>query len=319
MKEELCNHDRFPNNIFKAEIKEIDQDKYLIYKARFSNLYDLYNYLNSNPNLNLEVFSNLDSETSPASFAGKSYKKAVEDLISDIDPGYEEFLKLQKEINNAKSGYIHKYQTVKVPAGGHLDVRAYSVGAPLCYETQERISKPKFIKLHIALSYNCNTTKSQVYNRAVIITNVVKALEKAGYRVALDVFELSYVSNEIVNISINVKKHDGQMNMSILYKTLCHVEFLRRILFRVLETMEVKKSYWGYGYGSTCSEAFARKVLRLDKNDIFFAEPSEMNIKGEYLSDDFIEAIKHINLKDKINVDKVKEEFDKNIKTLRKK
>ena len=307
----------YPGIVFDPEKKIVGSDTYTVYKVRFNSLYSLYEYLKSNPPTNDIVFHKLHSETGDFDFAGKPYFEAVEDLVSIVDPGYDEFLKLQKSINGAKNIKTHKYRLVRTVAGGRLNNVAYCVGSPLCYESEELISKPKFIQIHVTLSYVFTTSKSQVLNRAIIITNIVKALEDAGYNVGLNTFELSEEEDELVYILVQIKKYGERINLQRLYKTLCHVEFLRRILFRILETTDVKCD-WENGYGCTCSEQFTRKFLDFDDNDIFFDQPREMGIKGRDLADDFENAIKHLQLEDKIDVQKVKEEFSNSVKSLKK-
>ena len=316
-KEYPHNHLKFPDNIFVPEKIKIGKYNYVRYYARFNNLYELYDYLKANPGINTMVFNKLASLKNDSDFAGKPYEEAVEDLINEVDPGYEEFLSLQRDLNNVRKGMIHKYQTVRTVAGGHLNIPAYSAGNPLCYETEERVVKPKFVKIHIALSYYWGTSKSQVLNRAIIITNVLKALENAGYNVDLNTFELSEEQKELVYIAVQIKRHGEKMNMSALYKTLCHVEFLRRILFRVLETLDVTEG-WVDGYGSTCSETFTRKALNFGENDIFFDQPRAMGIQGKDLASDFENAIKHLNLEDKIDVERAKREFSEDVANLKK-
>lgn len=312
------NQENFSDNIFAPEKIKVGRESYQMYRARFSNLYSLYEYLKSNPEINDSIFYKLSSIEGSYDFAGKSYEEAVEDLISEVDPGYEEFLRLQSNLNNAKNGKVHKFRLVRTVAGGHLNIPAYCAGNPLCYESEERISKPKFIRIHVSLSYYWGTSKSQVLNRAIIITNILKALEKAGYSVDLNTFEMCKEYDELVYIIVQIKKHGGRLNMSALYKTLCHVEFLRRILFRVLETLDVNNSWCG-GYGETCDEDFIRKALKLGDKDIFFDQPRSMGIEGEDLAEDFESAIRHLNLEDKIDVEKAKREFRKDAKTLTKK
>ncbi len=311
------NYKNFPNNLFEPESIRVDGCTYKLYRARFNNLFTLYEYLKSNPKTNDDIFDRLASVTNDSDFAGKPYPEAVEDLVGDIDPGYEEFLKLQSDLKRATKGKVHKYKLVRTVAGGHLNIPAYCAGSPLCYETEEKITKPKFVSLHVSLSYYWGTTKTQVLHRAIIITNIIKALEQAGYSVNLNTFELCEKDGELVYIVVQIKQHGGRLNMSALYKTLCHVEFLRRILFRILETMCVRKS-WSNGYGSTCSEEFTRETLKLGKNDIFFDQPREMGIRGESLATDFENAIYHLNLQDKIDVEKAKREFRKDTKILSK-
>lgn len=310
------NHIRFPYNIYEPEEIIRDDRKYILYLARFNNLYELYDYLKSDPTLNRRVFYKLSSVDGSYSFAGKPYSKALEDLVGDIDPGYEEFLKLQKDINNANNMQINRYRTVMTVAGGHMNTQAYSTGQPLCYETQERVMKPKFLRMHLALGYSWRTSKSQVLNRAIIITNILKALENSGYNVDINAFELSQESNELVHIIVNLKKYGEKLNMQALYKSLCNVEFLRRILFRVLETLDVKRD-WSDGYGSTCDKEFTSKVLKFNNEDIYIDQPNRMGISGINLATDFENVINRLNLQDKIDVEKAKYEFEKSAKTLK--
>lgn len=307
---EQSNYERFPDNIFEPEKIKVGREQYIKYMARFRNLYDLHEYLTSDPNINKRIFRELNSVTGSYGFAGKPYEEAVEDLISDMDPGYEEFLTLQRDINNATDIPIHKYRTVRTVAGGHLNIPAYSMGNPFCYETQERINKPRFVQIHVGLSYYHGTTKQQVLHRAIIITNILRALEKAGYSVDLDTFMLAEEERELLYIVVQIKRHGEKINMQALYRTLCHVEFLRRILFRVMETLDFREN-WSSGYGVTCNERKARKVLGCDQNDIFFDQPSSMGIYGKSLSADFENAVKHLNIGDKIDVKKAQEQFEK--------
>ncbi|MBE6150076.1 MAG: hypothetical protein E7170_05075 [Firmicutes bacterium] len=309
------NYIRFPYNIYEPEEIIIDDIRYILYLARFNNLYELYEYLNSKPMLNRRVFHEFHSITDKEDFAGKPYNEALEDLIKDIDPGYEEFLKLQKDINCANNMYINRYKTVMTVAGGHMNTQAYSTGQPLCYETQERVMKSKFLRMHIMLGYRWDTTKSQVLNRAIIITNILKALEDSGYNVDINAFKLTQKSNEISHTIIKLKKYGEKIDMQALYKTLCNVEFLRRILFRVLETLDVKRN-WEEGYGSTCSKEFASKVLKLNNDDIYFDQPNYMDIYGYDLASDFENAINHLSLQDKIDVEKAKYQFENSAKIL---
>ncbi len=304
--------------IFAPEKVRVMGDGYTLYRVRFTSLYALYEYLKSDPQTNNRVFYRLHSVLGEESFAGKPYSKAVEDLVSTVDYGYKEFLKLEKSINGAKLIRTNEYRTVKTLAGGHLNIVDYSKGSPLCYETLEKVRKPKFVRIYILLAYRWNTTKSEVFNRAIIITNIVKALENFGYNVELNTFELSVCHDELFYAIVSVKKHSERINLERLYKILCHVEFLRRISFRLLETTNVTDYEWEDGYGAACQEDFCRAFLKLNKDDIYFDQPKELGIRGYDLADDFEAVINHLNLNDKIDVKKAKEEFRNNVRKLKK-
>ena len=56
----------------------------------------------------------------------------------------------------------------------------------------------------------------------------------------------------------------------------------------------------------------------MSDNDIFFDQPREMGIRGKDIAADFDAVISHLNLEDKIDIEKAKSEFKKDIMTMRK-
>lgn len=309
------NYKNNPSHFFAPTSIEVDDRTYSKYLVRFDDLFEIYRFLKSNPEINREVFDELSSETGEYRFAGIPYNEAVEDLTNLNEDGYADFLSLVKELGNAKAGLTHEYKLNHTVAGGHLNIPAYSRGNPLCYESYERIAKPKFITIHASLSYPWYTKKNQVLNRALILVSIINALEKHGYNVNLHTFELSEKYRELIQIVVNAKRHGKNINLQTLYKTNCHVEFLRRILFRILETMAVTEN-WSDGYGHTCDEDFARKVLNIGKNDIYFGTPDELDIGGKDLADDFQACLDSLNLDAKFDVREISEEFKEKAKRL---
>ncbi len=311
------NEIEFPFNIYEPDEIQIDDSIYTRYRAKFNSLHDLYSYLKSDPIVNRITFKKLESITGSVEFAGVSYERALEELEEPPRGEYREFLRLSERLSDDAMGYVQEHETIKAPGGGYVDVPSYASGDPLCYRISRSTYVPKFIRINIALSYFWGTTKSQVLNRALIIAALVNAFEQAGYVVEVNTFEISKEDDEFIDIDVNIKNSNETFNKASLYKSLCYVEFLRRLLFRVLETMDVQND-WSSGYGETVSESFVRKARRMDENDIFFDQPREMGIRGNDISEDFVNAIDYLNLGDKIDVEKAKKEFEKDINKLRK-
>ena len=315
---------KYPNNhlthedcIFPPYQITVGGKIYQLYLSRFNSLNALYEYLKSDPPTNRMAFHSLASETNDFNHSGKSYREAVEDLVRPFDEEYQEFLSIQKKLGTAKLQKIHKYETVKTVTGGHLIIPDYIAGAPLCYESEERVQKAKFVKVNATLSYHAATTKKQLFNRAIIMANLIQALEKSGYNVDFNTFEFSRHSDELSYTIIKIKKHGGRTNMEALYQTSCQVEFLRRILFRVLETLDVE-TYWGSTYGSVCSQEFVREALKFDKKDIYFDQPSSMGIQGNDLIGDFNRAMEHLHLDNIVDMERTRDQIEKNYKLLQK-
>ncbi len=311
------NYKKFPYNLYKPEIVTVDGDRYIRYNARFRSLHDLYVYLRSHPGINRKVFSTLSSTNGSTEFAGIPIEEAIEELNSPPRDEYRDFLRLSERLNSDSLGFVQEHITISAPGGGCIDIPAYASGNPFCYKIGRSIYTPKFVRINVLLSYYSGTTKEQILNRALIVAALVNAFEQEGYIVDVNTFEMSAEDNEIIDIDVNIKNNDETFNRASLYKTLCYVEFLRRILFRVLETMDVKNS-WGFGYGHPCSESFVREAKRLDSTDIVIDQPREMGIYGKNIAEDFRNTIEHLQLGDKIDVTRAADEFEKDVLRLRK-
>jgi hypothetical protein len=309
----LNNYKRYPKIFFPRKTIEVDGKEYQYYKAKFGNLYDIYNYIKSQPAINSDIFYDLKSIRGSTSAAGLPFDDALEDLNNSEDVDFTRFIKMVKDIVQVKKGKTHKYVTDYTVAGGQLDTVLYSVGEPLCYEVVDKISTPKYINIYSTLAYSNVTSKYQVFNRAIVMLGIINAIEKRGYSVRLNSFEMVINDDEIVNIILDVKQHGKSTNLRTLYKSSCRVEFLRRILFRILETMPVETS-WGIDYGAPCTKEFVQKVLNLSKNDIYFGTPQELGIGGGDLQSDFLCCIEKLNLGDKFNIREINEEFCEKVK-----
>ncbi len=310
------NYTNFPTHYFTPDEITVGNRKFVRYFVRFDTLNQIYDVIKKgNPEINRKIFTTLSSETGSYSFAGIPYAEAVEDMINLNEEGYGEFIRLIREVANIKQGDKHEYETIKTLAGGHLNIVDYARSVPQCYESYQRVKRPKFLTIDSTLSYSWTTSKEQVLNRAIILVSIVNALEKNGYNVNLNSFELSKEGDELIHIVVGVKRQGQMINLQTLYKTSCHVEFLRRILFRILETLPVQRD-WHDGYGSTCEQEFVDKALNIGKDDIYFGTPQELGIRGNDLAQDFKSALARMHLDDKFDIRGITEEFEAKTKRL---
>lgn len=310
------NHLKFPENVKEPDLVKVDGDIYSIYSFKFRGLQDFYEFLKKDPTPNYQSFNrgDLSSVTGSYDFAGVPYEDAIEKLIQDTDPGYQEYLSIQKNIIG-RSGKVHQYEPIKTIAGGVIDPVAYTTGSPKIYRASRLKVRPKFLTIDTQVAYYWGTSKQQVFNRAVIITNLIHALERRGYNVDVNSFMVAHKSDEIIKAVFEVKKHGQRTNYQTLYKSLVDVEFFRRLCFRVMEVSNVKRD-WPDGYGQTADEDMVRSLLRLGKEDIYFDQPSQMGIRGKDIVEDFENAMEHLKLTDKIDMEKEKEVIRNSIKVL---
>ena len=314
------NYLDYPDNIEKPYELEIDEDTYKVNSYKFQGMQEFYDFLKQNPKINNKLWRksyHIASMSNDYDFAGVPYEKAVEKIITDMDPGYQEFLKIERNIT-ARSGMVHKYKDIKTIAGGFIDPVAYTTGSPEIYRASRIQKKPKFITIDTQIGYSWSTSKSQVFNRALIITNLIKALEKRGYIVNVNSFMVTLELDEIVKAVFTIKKQGKAVNYQALYKSLVDVEFFRRLCFRLIEISDVHNSGWVSHYGATGSEEIARQLLNLKKDDIYFDQPNRMGINGRDIGVDFENVAKKLHLEDVFEIEREKELLRESVRVLKK-
>ena len=307
------NREKYPDIIQEPKDVIINGRNYTVYKFSFQGLSDLYNYLKSDPDINISSFgSDLASIQGDKRFAGIPYKQAVEQLVNYNDPEYKEFLTISKntKVKNLKLGAM--FEPTNSVAGGIVRPQALAVGDPHIYRTTKIYKVEKSVNIYTISNYLGDTSKSQVFNKAVILTNIIHALEQEGIKVNVNVFSASEHEGEIIEVELNIKNNGKSTNYQALYRSLCNVEFLRRIIFRIRETSDVK-TFWGRGYGQTCDEEMMREYYHLGDDNYYFGTPDEMGIKGNDIGNDFERTVKKLKLEKVIDTKSAKERIRKSI------
>lgn len=311
MSDAKSNLEKYKYNLSVQKGVRVRDEMYNVYRAYFSSMYDLYKYLKSNPEINTNVFgTDLASVTGEESFAGKPYSKAVEDLIAPYNERYGSFLSLQKDLANADLGIVDKYiKEYNMEGDGEIDYERLVTQDPNFYVSRKRTYEPNYITLYVQLAYIWSTGANQVWNRAVSISNIVTALEKAGYNVSVEAFAMSKEEDEIACVTLNLKNGDSSLDMVGFYKALCNVEFFRRLVFRVRETLPVTCD-WSDGYGQTCSAEMVRDYFKLSEDDLFFDQPARMGVTGSDLYNDFKNIVHMLGIEENFDMQNAEKEFD---------
>ena len=299
---------KYPDVVKKPRTEEIDGYTYNIYGYRFKGLGQLYKFLKKNPKINVDVFGparSVSSIENDFDFAGKPYPDALEQIVNYHDPKYREFLDISRKVNTKDIKRQSMFKSVNSVAGGIIRPQALATGDPHIYRTTKIVKHKKEITINATFGYSCSTTKKQVFNRAIILTNIIYALEKQGYSVKVNSFEICEHGHELIEILLDVKGTNMGVNYQALYRSLCDVEFFRRLGFRLIECADVKGE-WQWGYGRTADKNLCCSLLKLREDDLYFGTPDSMDIDGYDIEDDFVSAIHHLGLDDKIDVEKEK-------------
>ena len=268
-----------------------------IYNLRFTNLTDLHDYLRQNPVVNRNVFERQASLNSDYSFYGEPLDKAIDYCIGGYSEGFSNFLVANDKLKSTTRDLSDNRVLTRSVYGGMPLSALVAAGVPDCLLRYERDTTSVVRNVYYNLAYPASTSTAKIVNRGLATLYIIQALEAKGEMINFQAFELSECSDEIVNIEINLKKPgDLFLDIEKCYFPIKGKEFLRRVLFRVLESSQVKNDYWGEGYGSPINQEGIREFFGATERDLVISYPSEMGIEGDNIYDDTITLIENLGL-----------------------
>lgn len=284
-----------------------NKNGYKVYNMNFSNLTDLHLYLKDDPEVNKNVFGTQASLDSDTSFHGEYLDKCIDYCIGGYKTGFESFLRTSNDLKKIGVADTDARTLKRSLYGGIPLSPLVAAGVPDCMLRYDRSEDLKYVTIYFNLGYPHFTTGSEIVNRGLATLHIIQALENKGYIVNFKAFELSHCGNEMINISIDLKKPgDLFLNMEKCYFPIKAKEFLRRILFRVLESMPVENYSWSSGYGQAANQKEMEKFFGTKSTDLLIAAPREMGIGGENIYDDTLTLINKLNIQDEFDVNRIK-------------
>lgn len=284
-----------------------NKNGYKVYNMNFSNLTDLHLYLKDDPDVNKSVFGTQASLDSDTSFHGEHLDKCIDYCIGGYKTGFESFLRTSNDLKKIGVADTDARTLKRSLYGGIPLSPLVAAGVPDCMLRYDRSEDLKYVTIYFNLGYPHFTTGSEIVNRGLATLHIIQALENKGYIVNFKAFELSHCGDEMINISIDLKKPgDLFLNMEKCYFPIKAKEFLRRILFRVLESMPVENYSWSSGYGQAANQKEMEKFFGTKNTDLLIAAPREMGIGGENIYDDTLTLIQKLNIQDEFDVNRIK-------------
>lgn len=271
----------------------INRGNMRVFKVDFRSLSDIELFLHSNPPVNSAVFVSQKSLEAREDFAGEPLEKAIEYCVRGYDMGFDNFLRLQRELDsvNVKTNYGRKVTTSVV--GSRPNVPAYVAGAPKNMYRIERASEKKLIHIYMNLAYSRFTTEQMIINRGLLTLNLIRLLEQNDYIVDFQAFEACLVNDEAFVCEIMLKKPGVLLDTKKCYYPLCGKAFVRRVITRIKESMPFRGN-WHFSYGQVLNEIKTRLVMNIPDDAILINFPEEMGIEGRDIykdADSFLESL----------------------------
>ena len=282
------------------------KDDYKIYNVHFDDLSDLYYYLKSRPRVNRRIFDEQSSITGSHEFAGDSLTDSIEYIVNGYEKGFDNFLVACERMQNATLDMSDNRSLKRGIYGGIGLAPLVAAEIPDCMLRYDRTRESKIRNMYFSLSYPHFNEEEQIFNRGLSTLYIIDALEKKGDVVNFVARETSECGDEIINIEVVLKKPtDMMLDIKKCYFPMAGREFLRRLLFRVLESMPVEND-WSWGYGRTVEERPLREMFNLKDSDYVISTPNEIGIRGNDIYRDTIRLIENLNLEDEFDIPKVK-------------
>ncbi len=281
----------------KKEI--ITKDGNTIFKNTFDSLADIIKYIQETE-VNQEIFgsfSGLSSEMEGSEFSGtESLEETIQYCLYGVkNQEFQEFLQLEKVL---KEELPHLTQNRKNTIGSYgfrPSVQKYLMGNPKSMYQLTRKENYQFLDILFMVTARNGETRNQILNRGIITLELIQLLEQMGYRINLDFVDASFVDQEYIYNQLNIKKAREKLDTHICYFPMCHPAFLRRILFRVKETMPVTNPHWDKSYGYIIQPEKIEEVLEQGKDKIIIYYSKELGIEGKDIVEDFKNFWKNLN------------------------
>ena len=284
------------------------KDEYDVIEMDFKNSTDFVEYLKK-AETSL-VFSNkpLASQNTDKEYRDWCNTKSFDEALNLFENGWTDefsnFLQIKKQIDKYFPYVLQKRIYKNNFYGSVPNVSNVVRNLPL---TMRKVCMDQTPKKHIIVNFNAACPwfekKEQMLRNGVLTLSLMDFFESLGYRVDFNFYLIAENGNQRLNIIIKLKEAGTKMNLQKIYFPFCNSSFLRRLCFRVIETIPELGMYWIHGYGNCIRQAEVKNILGINSNNIYIGWPDEMGIKGKNIDDDISEFIKRLSLNDYMNYD----------------
>lgn len=292
----------FYKKVIKSPYKKME---YTWYETDFRSLYELHKYITSNPTINEKIFTKLSSlnpYTKNNDFYEMEYEDAVKCLLGGYSRNIDKLLELKSNLKDTIYFPSNRRNVVKSFTGSRICPNSFVNNSPKRYYKLERVLERKFITLHVNLGCPGQTSINSILNRGALIYNLITMLEENNYSVELDTFCLFKLADEIVHFKVRLKDINETLSIENGVFPLTSSDFVRRIIFRVIETLNVKEKSWGFRYGTFVNGEEVKELKELGDKDIYIGSPDEIGIKGKKLNDDINNFLDYVDIKKYVRV-----------------
>lgn len=277
--------------------------KYMkIYRMSFNSPGELHMWLSGQPPVNKGVFLRQHSILGDEGFAGADYETALKYCLGGYSEHYGAVMELQRELEKYVPVKIYRRHRQKAFAGSHPNVPAFIADSPKAMFKMERAEEKKFVNIYFNLACPVITPPGAIINRGAAALSLVRVLEGQGMGVNFKVFMAVYSREEIFMFEIVYKSPMEMLSVKKCCYPLCSKEFVRRIIFRVMESVPFENAEWYPHYGEPLTDSQFRSIFGISDNDMVISSPWEMGVTGDNIFTDSRNLLMKLGLEKYIRV-----------------
>ena len=299
-----CYKDEVEGNTYKSKISVL----------AFDNTSELAKYLKTVPTNNIWKNKNLDSDQEKSSGFNdfNSLKEAVQALEYGTDMYYKDFKKNKKKVQDfIRKREQNKNASYKNDRVGFIPIVPKVIqGHPVNMVNQDIRPKPyPTARILIDKSNSAGINSKNMCEFYSIIFVLIQLLENKGIRCEIWTVEAGECGDEITIHKLKLKNYTQPLNTFKIQFPIIASDYLRRIVFRLMETNPDIKNDWAWGYGhplhTTYDEEICQKIIKVEEGDIYIPSCQHFKYKIDKDLDGTIEEIINgTNLKNYIKLDK---------------
>ena len=268
------------------KLSKINSNDYKIYMEEYNSISEFVQTINSrsqNPNM-----TSVQSENGTYKFTGTNDYDEAENLLLH---GWTEESEKLNEMLKLKALKERSVKNTYDVAGFQCSVPRYLQGIPTNMINQKVVTKKqKVVTITKNISYSTYVRKETIEEESVKVLQLVNSLEKQGYRVILNVTLITKSKNENIILcnKVRIKNASERLNLSKVSFPMVHSSYLRRIMFRWIETFEYTTKSFDTNYGVPVKCEDFNKITKNNKNDNEYFAEALYSLKDTLTLDDLI-------------------------------
>lgn len=177
------------------------------------------------------------------SWSGGTYKQAEELHGSGWSEGACRVAKVRAELNDAVDQIIAENSSMIAfdVEGSWVDAGRIAVGDPECCGFIENTGSAKVVKIIANICVSSAVNHATMFARGAACCAAVDILESLGHRVELVVAigMKTFSGDTKKDVQAVIKTSDQPVDSDRIAYTLCHPAFFRRLMFKVMESVEM--------------------------------------------------------------------------------